>query len=246
VTSTMPSVSELEKLVNNKVESWGISDITKILEMANSGNDSVMKCFSDHSTIADICGRGSQSAKDSFGPILALSDVIRGISAVEKRLRAFQGDGDRKSLISDLEAMMSDQDIMVRLPSYLAAISMFSDYDVKAKYAVSVSEDLKAIESRLEEIPPDSGHDAALRMLDLIYPLRTKWFYRYGDDPMPAESDAKLKAYQAKVDAFTLFVNEVQGNKIKFPDPHKTLHDLGVIDPADIANLQSSKSAARK
>lgn len=246
----MPSLGDLESAVGKPSARWDESDVAKVIDKASSGDASVLSCISDRSVLRGICESGSPEAKQAFLPILEMAQTISGIDEVSKPLREFSSGHDRKKLLEDLRKLMSDGDLLVRLPAYLAAISMFSDYDISAEFGQAVPKDLEAAERRIEEIPPESGHEAAVRMLDFVYPLRARWFYRYGSDPMPKGSSDALSAYQAKLDAFTLFVNEVEGSKTEFPDPHAALRGMGVIDPGDIAaaenKIKSGSEGAEK
>ena len=202
----MEEIVKLEEFIGNPVEKWTIDDMVRLNE-----NAELLSLLKSSEVTSEILSRSkdNRDIADLFVPLYIkskLTDAEQFANNIlyEEQEKKITSDELYKKLLE-----MLNNDFYFQLAAYLVLISKFPDvYDcskdeIKIKEAIS---NIKEITIGFVERDLDSTYTLIMELLELVFPLRSRYFEKYNVDILDDDDERLSKA----LDTIRVFEYKVQ------------------------------------
>lgn len=225
----MEDIVKLEEFIGSKVEDWTVQSLSKLSECPE-----LFQIFKKSDVMKELLtrSRNNRDIADMFVPLYIKSQLTDAEEYANDILKAeSEKQITRDELQVKLIEMINMESFYYVLSGYLILISMFPEYDCK-KEEIVIKENI----SNMKEVvigfidrDLESTYSLIQDLLELIFPLRARYYEKYKDDILDDE-DGRLYAALQKLQEFEL---KIQQELLKLSANMTEMKDLEAILEAE-------------
>ena len=191
----MEIIKKLETAVSKKVEQWNVEDLQKIVD-----NEDLRKSFVEPDVL-DECIKLCSKNKEIETALIPLAIKTKYKLATTKISEIgnnfLQKKISEEEFIKSIDDSINNSNIYERFLSYYLLVTLLPDKS--SEYETKMREDCIYITNEIESLMSSDSevmlinYSVVDNLLDLVYPLRTKYYQIKNIDIYDAETSEKLK-----------------------------------------------------
>lgn len=214
-------LNNIEKFLNKQIEDWNENDIQTLLEELKKENKDLQDSLKDRKVLAEVIERcKNETVVKQFKVLLLSVEHYEAMMSADKMIEQFNnGLKTKEDFLKEIEDSMKSKDVFVRFTSYLIAISMFFDYDLKQHEEI-IKRDVGLFKALICSLNAYTEYTLMTDLFDEFFAFRNYYYQRYTEDVMD-DSDGKLKEALQSYNNVTEAVNHIitsEDFKDKFED----------------------------
>lgn len=206
----MEEIEKLETAVGKKIEQWNVSDLEKF---SLDENLELLQLLKQPKVISECLGRSkaNREVADILVPLYIKSLLSSAENAANDLLRDHESG---KITLSELQTkietdFLNNSSFYFKLTGAVIILSLVPEYEL-SKYEIdlktSISQ-LKEVICGLSEKALNECYTLILDLLELLFPLRSKYFQKYEIDLLDDE-DERLSTTLDSIHEYELFITE--------------------------------------